>query len=111
MAEASAASAAGNGKPATPPQLADISWEELDKPKFYALGMTSFLGLRALLYPTFLIKTRMQTSTGLYTGTLDAAQKIVRTEGVKGIYRGFWVSSLSIVPRQVSQWCICDLRF
>eukprot|EP00953_Heterococcus_sp_UTEX-ZZ885_P030854 16259-Heterococcus_DN1.PRE.2 len=100
MAEASAASLADSSKPASPPQLADVSWEELDKPKFYALGMTSFLGLRALLYPTFLIKTRMQTSTGLYTGTLDAVQKIVRTEGIKGIYRGFWVSSLSIVPRQ-----------
>lgn len=31
------------------------------------------------------------------SGTLDAFRKIYRAEGVTGMYRGFWVSSIQII--------------
>ena len=33
----------------------------------------------------------------VYTGTFDAGRKIVQTEGVRGLYRGFLVSTVQIV--------------
>jgi len=80
----------------------DISWDELDKSKFFFYGTTLFFGVRALLYPPALIKTRMQVdSANTYSSTYDAMKKIVRREGFRGLYGGFWVSSANLVFRQV----------
>ena len=32
----------------------------------------------------------------MYSGTFDAYKKISQTEGVRGLYRGFWISCFQV---------------
>lgn len=61
--------------------------------------MLSSFSVRCALYPLTLIKTRLQIQKHnvVYKGMIDAYSKIFRYEGVAGLYRGFWVSSVQIV--------------
>lgn len=70
----------------------------MDKSRFFSLSMVNSFALRGLLYPFTVIKTRLQTQrqNTLYKGTFDAFIKIVKYEGVCGLYRGFWVNSFQI---------------
>lgn len=79
-----------------------IEWEDLDKRKFYSLGVFMTLTTRATVYPASLIRTRLQVQKGksLYSGTFDALCKILRTEGVRGLYRGFMVNTLTLIAGQ-----------
>nr|XP_061813314.1 solute carrier family 25 member 44-like isoform X1 [Nerophis lumbriciformis] len=79
-----------------------IEWEDLDKRKFYSLGVLMTLSTRATVYPASLIRTRLQVQKGkaLYSGTVDAFCKILRTEGVQGLYRGFMVNTFTLVSGQ-----------
>ena len=76
-----------------------IEWEMLDKKKFIPLSITSSCMVRTSLYPFTLVKTRLQIQKGneIYKGTWDAFRKIVKNEGFKGLYKGFWVNLFSIV--------------
>ena len=77
-----------------------IELSMMDKRKYFPLSLVSGLYIRSLLYPLSLIKTRLQIQKGtsLYSGTADAFVKIARSEGIGGLYRGFWVSCLQLVP-------------
>ena len=50
---------------------------------------------QTLTYPFDVLRRKMQV-TGMnalgykYNGALDALRSIVRTEGIKGLYRGLW---------------------
>ncbi|XP_075998284.1 solute carrier family 25 member 44a [Genypterus blacodes] len=79
-----------------------IEWEDLDKRKFYSLGVFMTLTTRATVYPFSLIRTRLQVQKGksLYKGTFDAFYKIVRAEGIQGLYRGFMVNTFTLVAGQ-----------
>ncbi|XP_060923908.1 solute carrier family 25 member 44-like [Limanda limanda] len=79
-----------------------IEWEDLDKRKFYSFGVFMTMTIRATVYPATLIRTRLQVQRGtsLYGGTLDAFVKILRAEGVRGLYRGFMVNSLTLISGQ-----------
>ncbi|XP_061678249.1 solute carrier family 25 member 44a [Syngnathoides biaculeatus] len=79
-----------------------IEWEDLDKRKFYSLGVLMTLGTRATVYPASLIRTRLQVQKGraVYSGTVDAFCKILRAEGVRGLYRGFMVNTFTLVSGQ-----------
>ncbi|XP_051917106.1 solute carrier family 25 member 44a isoform X1 [Hippocampus zosterae] len=79
-----------------------IEWEDLDKRKFYSLGILMTLSTRATVYPASLIRTRLQVQKGkaLYSGTADAFCKILRAEGVRGLYRGFLVNTFTLVSGQ-----------
>ena len=76
-----------------------IEWEMMDKRKFFPMSMASSFTVRCFLYPLTLVRTRLQVQyhTDLYTGTFDAFRKIVRSEGVRGLYRGFWVSAFQVI--------------
>ncbi|KAJ7783101.1 mitochondrial carrier domain-containing protein [Mycena metata] len=60
---------------------------------------------QTLTYPFDVLRRKMQV-TGMkssalgikYTGALDALQGIVRTEGVRGLYRGLWPNLLKVAP-------------
>ena len=80
-----------------------IEWKDLDKSKFLILNPTLFFGVRLCLYPTILVKTRLQLQTRkqLYRGVTDALAKIARQEGARGLYKGFFVNSLGIISGQV----------
>ncbi|KAG7283756.1 hypothetical protein CRUP_034380 [Coryphaenoides rupestris] len=79
-----------------------IEWEDLDKRKFYSFGVFMTMSIRATVYPATLIRTRLQVQKGmsLYSGTFDAFFKILRKEGVQGLYRGFMVNSLTLISGQ-----------
>lgn len=79
-----------------------IEWEDLDKRKFYSLGVFMTLTTRATVYPASLIRTRLQVQKGktLYSGTFDAFCKILRAEGVRGLYRGFMVNTFTLISGQ-----------
>ncbi|XP_061617321.1 solute carrier family 25 member 44-like isoform X1 [Phyllopteryx taeniolatus] len=79
-----------------------IEWEDLDKKKFYSFGVFITLSIRATVYPATLIRTRLQVQRGksLYGGTFDAFVKILRAEGVRGLYRGFMVNTFTLISGQ-----------
>ncbi|XP_063044962.1 solute carrier family 25 member 44 isoform X2 [Engraulis encrasicolus] len=79
-----------------------IEWEDLDKRKFYSFGVFMTMSIRATVYPATLIRTRLQVQRGrsLYNGTLDAFVKILRAEGVRGLYRGFMVNTFTLISGQ-----------
>lgn len=85
-----------------PEHVRHIEWEEMDKKKFYFFGPTLFLGIRALLYPANLVKTRLQVQRkdALYKGSFDAFVKVIRFEGLRGLYKGFLVSCLGLLSGQ-----------
>lgn len=76
-----------------------IEWDMMNKAKFFPLSMLSSFTVRCCLYPLTVIKTQLQVQhrNDVYKGMLDAGSKIYRAEGVPGLYRGFWVSSVQIV--------------
>lgn len=78
------------------------NWDELDKFRFYTIGPLVFLGVRAVVYPSSLVKTRLQVQQGhtLYNGLFDAFVKILRHEGVRGLYKGFLVNCWGILGGQ-----------
>ncbi|KAM9860395.1 solute carrier family 25 member 44-like isoform 1-T1 [Aulostomus maculatus] len=79
-----------------------IEWEDMDKRKFYSFGVFLTLAIRATVYPATLIRTRLQVQKGksLYNGTFDAFFKILRAEGIRGLYRGFLVNCVTLVSGQ-----------
>lgn len=81
------------------PYIRTIEWEMLDKKKFIPLSIASSFTVRTSLYPLTLVKTRLQIQKGneIYKGTWDAFRKIVKYEGFKGLYKGFWINMFSIV--------------
>jgi len=85
--------------PPSSPLITTIEWEMLDKHRFYPLSMMSSFTVRCFLYPLTLIRTRLQVQhqTAIYSGTIDAFRQISRSEGFRGLYRGFWVSAFQVV--------------
>lgn len=85
--------------PASPPFLRTIEWNMLDKRKFFPLSMLSSFTVRCCLYPLTVIKTQLQIQhkNDVYRGMFDCGTKIYRTEGVSGLYRGFWISSVQLI--------------
>ncbi|XP_038624624.1 solute carrier family 25 member 44 [Tachyglossus aculeatus] len=79
-----------------------IEWEHLDKRKFYVLGVCMTMAIRVSVYPFTLIRTCLQVQRGkaLYRGTWDAFVRILRADGVGGLYRGFLVNTLTLVSGQ-----------
>ncbi|KAJ7994692.1 hypothetical protein DPEC_G00252130 [Dallia pectoralis] len=79
-----------------------IEWEDLDKKKFYSFGFFMTMTIRATVYPATLIRTRLQVQKGktLYNGTFDAFLKILRSDGVPGLYRGFMVNTFTLISGQ-----------
>ncbi|XP_061925223.1 solute carrier family 25 member 44-like isoform X2 [Entelurus aequoreus] len=94
--------AATNGTMQQKRNIQIIEWEDLDKRKFYSFGVFITLSIRATVYPATLIRTRLQVQRGksLYSGTFDAFVKILRAEGVRGLYRGFMVNTFTIISGQ-----------
>ncbi|XP_065078812.1 solute carrier family 25 member 44 [Ochlerotatus camptorhynchus] len=76
-----------------------IEWDMMDKKKFFPLSMLSSFSVRCALFPLTVIKTQLQVQykNDVYKGMIDAGAKIYRNEGLPGLYRGFWISSVQIV--------------
>jgi solute carrier family 25 protein 44 len=86
----------------------DIGWEELDPKKYIIFNSLVSLVFDGSLYPADVIKTRLQTQGVMsnatfpkYSSTTDAFIKIIKLEGIKGLFRGFSAQAAGSVPTQV----------
>ena len=66
-----------------------VEWAHLDKQRFYLLAPIASLATRAAVYPSNLVKTRLQSQTKsvLYRGTFHAFQTIIKHEGFPALYK------------------------
>ena len=73
----------------------------MDEWKYYPRAFMSGMAVRTILYPMMLIKTRIQIQKhkSHYTGTFDAFRKILQAEKFRGLYKGYWVSTMLVVPQ------------
>lgn len=78
-----------------------IELHMMDKRKYFSLAALSGFAIRGMLYPVSLIRTRLQLQRqhSIYNGTFDAFVKILKSEGGRGLYKGFWVSNLMVVSQ------------
>ncbi|KAF0893904.1 hypothetical protein E2562_031437 [Oryza meyeriana var. granulata] len=77
---------------------AEVSWEMLDKSRFFLLGTALFSGVSAALYPAVVLKTHLQVSPPAQAAASTTAAAILRREGPRGFYRGFGASLAGTVP-------------
>lgn len=110
--DASGMHAARDGR--SEPAQRDISYDDLDKFKYYTIGPACAFCCRFALFPFSLVKTRLQMQRGhaspaaaglgtakaadalRYNGTFDAFGKILRHEGPRGLFKGFGVSCIGM---------------
>jgi len=61
--------------------------------------MLSSFSVRCALFPLTVIKTQLQVQfkNDVYKGMFDCGVKIYTGEGIRGLYRGFWISSFQII--------------
>lgn len=61
--------------------------------------MLSSFSVRCCLFPLTVIKTQLQVQfkNDVYKGMIDCGCKIYQAEGIRGLYRGFWISSFQII--------------
>jgi solute carrier family 25 protein 44 len=77
---------------------AEVSWEMLDKSRFFVLGAALFSGVSAALYPAVVLKTHLQVAPPPQAAASAAAAAILRRDGPQGFYRGFGASLAGTVP-------------
>lgn len=77
---------------------AEVSWEMLDKSRFFVLGAALFSGVSAALYPAVVLKTHLQVAAPPQAAASAAAAAILRRDGPRGFYRGFGASLAGTVP-------------
>ncbi|PWA55935.1 Mitochondrial carrier domain-containing protein [Artemisia annua] len=107
---------------------ADIDWEMLDKSKFFFLGAALFSEAKAAAIangvagvsaamaaqlvwtPIDVVSQRLMVQGGnnvnclKYNGGIDAFRKIIHTDGIRGLYRGFGISILTYAPSNAVWW-------
>ncbi|ESW23366.1 hypothetical protein PHAVU_004G041200 [Phaseolus vulgaris] len=71
-------------------------------------GMTSSLLAQAVFVPVDVVsqKLMVQGYSGhtQYRGGLDVARKVLRSDGIRGLYRGFGLSVMTYVPSSAVWW-------
>lgn len=77
-------------------------------------GGLSGLGAVSITYPSDLIRRRLQlqgfdTSVPSYKGILDCISKVIRNEGVKGLYRGLLATYIKLFPTTAIQFWFLDV--
>lgn len=60
--------------------------------------------------PFDLVKVRMQTAPdGFYKGTLDCFTKTVKTDGIRGLYRGMSTPLIGVTPIFAVSFWVCGM--
>jgi len=71
-------------------------------------GMMSSLAAQSVFVPLDVVSQRLMVQgtacTAKYSGGLDAARKILMTDGVRGLYRGFGMSVMTYSPSSAFWW-------
>ncbi len=91
-------------------------WHDvLESVHHFALGSIAGAFGAFMVYPIDLVKTRMQNqrSSGvghvLYKNSLDCARKVIKNEGVKGLYSGVLPQLVGVAPEKAIKLTVNDL--
>lgn len=71
-------------------------------------SMCSGITCQTSIYPIDLVRTRMMTSPGVYTGIVDCIQQTVAKEGFVGLYQGLLPANMFAVPYYGTQFFVYD---
>mmetsp|Transcript_17098 Transcript_17098/g.41592 ORF Transcript_17098/g.41592 Transcript_17098/m.41592 type:complete len:492 (+) Transcript_17098:94-1569(+) len=74
-----------------------------------AASMSSGICCQTGVYPIDLIRTRLMTSPGAYTGMLDCLKSTVAEEGARGLYKGLLPANMFAVPYYGTQFFVYDM--
>ncbi|CAJ0592599.1 unnamed protein product [Cylicocyclus nassatus] len=71
-----------------------VEWDHMNLALFYPLSLSSTFAVRAMLYPFAVVRSRLQLQKqhAVYKNTFDAFVNISKKEGIRGLFRGFWVT-------------------
>ncbi|KAI1099748.1 mitochondrial carrier [Jackrogersella minutella] len=77
------------------------------------MGATSGAFGASVVYPLNVLRTRLQTQgTSMhptrYTGIWDVAQKTIKNEGVRGLYKGLMPNLLKVAPALSITWMVYE---
>lgn len=83
----------------------------------YHFGLGSIAGAFGafVVYPIDLVKTRMQNQRNqrvgerLYNNSIDCARKVIRNEGVRGLYSGVLPQLIGVAPEKAIKLTVNDL--
>lgn len=80
-----------------------LGFLRLDKTRFHVIGAVLFTAQQGLLHPTAVVKTRMQVDGGglSHMNGFSVFKKILKQDGVPGIFRGFGTSAIGALPGRV----------
>lgn len=90
--------------------------EEDASPSTFAtgiMGATSGAFGASVVYPLNVLRTRLQTQgtsmhPARYTGIWDVAQKTIKNEGVRGLYKGLMPNLLKVAPALSITWMVYE---
>jgi len=81
----------------------------------FALGSIAGAFGAFMVYPIDLVKTRMQNQRSsrvgqlLYKNSIDCFQKVIRNEGLRGLYSGVLPQLVGVAPEKASKLTVNDL--
>jgi hypothetical protein len=81
----------------------DVSINDIDTTKLLLCSNIFLLSGRLISYPAYLIKTRIQYSSLMATTKSSARvlfSSIIKSEGLRGLYRGFPAFAIGVIPSQ-----------
>jgi solute carrier family 25 aspartate/glutamate transporter 12/13 len=92
-----------------------IMHDILESVHHFALGSLAGAFGAFMVYPIDLVKTRMQNQRSsavgqvLYKNSLDCAKKVIKNEGVKGLYSGVLPQLVGVAPEKAIKLTVNDL--
>ncbi|KAK7526743.1 calcium-binding mitochondrial carrier protein-like protein Aralar1 [Phyllosticta citricarpa] len=87
----------------------------LESVHHFALGSLAGAFGAFMVYPIDLVKTRMQNQRGqrvgnvLYKNSIDCFQKVIKNEGVRGLYSGVLPQLVGVAPEKAIKLTVNDL--
>ncbi|KAJ9063073.1 mitochondrial aspartate-glutamate transporter agc1 [Entomophthora muscae] len=102
-------------KPEPPSKAEPFGWEALKSAYSFLLGSVAGAVGATVVYPIDLVKTRMQNQRSavvgqiLYKNSLDCFKKVVRGEGLIGLYRGLGPQLIGVAPEKAIKLTVNDL--
>ena len=71
-------------------------------------GPAAGLGAQSICFPLDTVRRRLQLAGTHYNGVFDAFKTIVRTEGVRGLYKGMAPNAVKVVPNNAVRFFVYD---
>jgi len=87
----------------------------LESVHHFALGSLAGAFGAFMVYPIDLVKTRMQNQRSgrvgelLYKNSIECARKVVKNEGIRGLYSGVWPQMVGVAPEKAIKLTVNDL--